>query len=150
MKKLILTILATAAAFALTAQAEYAAVHGTLVKLKTNPELLEELPNTPKEYLVIVFDKPVEVYHENWENEPGGKESGTRENYVQVDEVQVLYAGDNSSLKDLLGKKVIAVGEVMERNTAHHMAPILIDVEPGNMKAAEYIQFGISNTLSER
>jgi hypothetical protein len=131
MKHLFTTL--AAALLALPAQAEYAVVYGTVVKYKTDPELVKDLPATPKEYLVIRFDKPFEIYHENWQNEDG------KDGKVLITEFQLLYGGEDSKRNALIGKKVIAIGETHERDTANQMRPILFLVEPGDIKERPFI-----------
>jgi hypothetical protein len=98
---------------------------------------LRELPSTVKEYLVIRFDKPFEIYHENWENE-GGKDGK-----VRINEVQLFCSAKDSEINALIGKKVIAVGETMERNTANQMCPILFSVAAENIKEGAFVAFGV-------
>jgi hypothetical protein len=108
-----------------------AVAYGTLLIAKS--DLWKELPSAPREYLVIRFDKPFEIEHTNWENE-GGKAGK-----VRITEIQLDYAGEDSDLKPLLGKKVIAKGGIMERNLTRQMRPLILDVEPGNIKAGAFM-----------
>ena len=140
MKKQLIAVIAAIAAAIAIAQAQNAVVYGTLIKIKNDPKLLEELPADPEEYFIIRFDKPIEIRHENWENEEG------KNGKITLAEVHLLYGAEEPDLKDLaalIGRKVLAVGDTMERNTVHHKAPIVFSVEKGNIKQSAFIEFHV-------
>jgi hypothetical protein len=133
MKKLITIIVAAIATITLTAQAEEqieryerTVIRGTLIRLKS--DLWKDMPFAPREYLVIRFDKPFEMEMEDWEYNDG------KDGKVRVTEMHVIYFGEDSDLKALIGKKVIAEGETFERNTVHHMTPILFSVQESDIE----------------
>jgi Domain of unknown function (DUF4431) len=133
MKKLLATIMAALfLASTLAAQAEHAVIHGTLIRHKS--DLWKDSPNAAREYLVIRFDKPFETEMEDWEYNNG------KDGKVRITEMHIISFGEKSDLKALVGKKVIAEGEIMERNTIHHMTPILLCVEEGNIKEGAFMK----------
>jgi hypothetical protein len=107
---------------------------GTLLKYKSAPELLRELPSAPAQYVVIRFDKPFESDHSNWENENG------KAGKIRVTEIQLYYAGDDADLQPLIGKKVIAEGEITERSWTREMRSLIFYVKPGNIQAGAFMQ----------
>ena len=111
-----------------------AVVYGTLLKYKNPPGLIAELPSAPREYFVVRFEKPFETEHSNWENEDGG-----RAGKVRITEIQVDYNGEDSALKGLIGKKVIAEGGITERNLARQARALILSVEPGHIKAGAFM-----------
>jgi hypothetical protein len=133
MKRIFFTFLALAF-IAASAWAQTAAIYGTLVRVKSDQtEGWKDSPNTAGEYFVVRFEKPFETEHSNWENENG------KNGKVRITEMQVIYFGEKADLKGLIGKKVIAEGGLMERNTMHHATPLLLSVEPGHIKAGAFM-----------
>jgi hypothetical protein len=139
MKHLLATLAAalafTAGAWAQERWAGRVVACGTLLQYKSAPELLRELPSAPAQYVVIRFDKPFEIEHSNWEYEDGGKAGK-----VRVTEIQLYYAGEDADLQPLIGKKVIAEGEITERAWTREMRPLIFYVKPGNIKAGAFMQ----------
>ena len=111
---------------------ERAVIYGTLIRVKS--DLWKELPSAAREYLVVRFDKPFETEMEEWAVNDG------KDGKVRITEMHIVYYGEDSDLKTLVGKKIIAEGEIMERNTTYHMTPILLCVEKGGIKEGAFMK----------